>query len=273
MKRLLSVQDLSCVGKCSLTAALPVLAAMGVSCTPLPTAVFAAHTAFPNPPRIALTEQLSAFPAYFAAQDIRFDAVSVGYLLGQEQVTAALALGKTLGAPLLLDPAFGDHGKLYGGISRAQADAMRLLCAAADTVLPNITEAAYLTGLPYRADADAAYLAALADGLLALGARCAVITGVRRGDTVGFFGRVRGQSPFSYALPAVPGAFSGAGDLFAAVFAGARLLERTELSAASLAAEFVARCAQHTPGGARFGLPFERELGWLHTVCGAEACS
>lgn len=257
MKRVLSVQDLSCVGKCALTIALPVLSAMGVSCGVLPTAVLSTHTGFQNPHIRDLTDDLTPIGTHLQAVGAKFDAVTVGYLSSPRQTREVVRLLQRFDAPLLLDPAMGDHGKLYRGITDAHVEAVKELCPMAQVLIPNVTEAAFLTGLSPDADPQA-----LLDAVLALGVKAAVVTGVSLAPgTTGFVG-VDSAGRFSYQTPALPGAFHGTGDLFAAVLAGAFVRNKSLDQAARLAAAFVERCIRDaTPSP--FGLAFEKHLPWL----------
>lgn len=263
MKHLLSIQDLSCVGRCSLTVALPTISAMGVRCSVLPTAVLSTHTAFPNPDVVSLTERISTFADHWQENNICFDAISVGYLSDPEQGEAVSRLLDRFDAPVILDPVMGDHGKLYSRITAAHLAAVKKLCAKADVLLPNVTEAAFLTGLPYREAMDAAYLKELAEKLLDLGAKSVIITGTHyHAGQIGFFGADR-NGTFSYEAGLVDRKFHGTGDLFAAVLAGALAQEKTLYDSAKLSAEFVRRCVLSTKESTPHGVEFEKELGWL----------
>ena len=263
MKHLLSIQDLSCVGRCSLTVALPTISAMGVRCSVLPTAVLSTHTAFPNPDVVSLTERIGTFADHWQENNICFDAISVGYLSDPEQGEAVSRLLDRFDAPVILDPVMGDHGKLYSRITAAHLAAVKKLCAKADVLLPNVTEAAFLTGLPYREAMDEAYLKELAEKLLDLGAKSVIITGTHyHAGQIGFFGADR-NGTFSYEAGLVDRKFHGTGDLFAAVLAGALAQEKTLYDSAKLSAEFVRRCVLSTKESTPHGVEFEKELGWL----------
>lgn len=257
MKRLLSVQDLSCVGKCALTVALPVLSAMGVSCSVLPTAVLSTHTGFPGPHIRDLTEDMSPIGAHLQSVGAEFDAVSVGYLASPRQAREVAQLAQRFGAPLILDPAMGDHGKLYGGITIAHVEAVKQLCPTAQVLIPNVTEAAFLTGLSPDCDPNA-----LLDAVLKLGVKSAVITGVSLEPGMTGFVGAEEKDRFCYQTPALPGAFHGTGDLFAAVLAGAYVQNKSLQEAARLAAAFVERCIRGAVPSP-FGLAFEKHLPWL----------
>ena len=157
MKRIASIQDISCLGRCSLTVALPVISAMGVECAIVPTAVLSAHTAFPGFVSRDLTDQLPAIAAHWRQQNVHFDALYTGYIASVPQVQQVLDFFDAVKSPdtlLIVDPAMADHGKLYAGFGDDFPAAMARVVARADVALPNITEACLLTGTPYREDVD-----------------------------------------------------------------------------------------------------------------------
>lgn len=261
MKHILSIQDLSCVGRCSLTVAMPVISAMGHRCSVLPTAILSTHTAFPSPEVADLTGRLGDFARHWQKNGVRFDAVSVGYLADPKQAEIVGKILENIGAAVILDPVMGDHGRLYRRITEAHIGALKALAARADVLLPNLTEAAALTGLPYREETDEAYLARLVEGLLALGAKAAVITGVHlRDGAIGFYGKAQGSDAFCWQGDYIPRQFHGTGDLFAAVLTGALASGDRLEDAARKAAEFVRCCVENTPEVTPNGVEFERQL-------------
>ena len=265
MKSVLSVQDLSCVGRCSLTVALPVLSAMGLRCSVLPTAVLSTHTGFPNPHVLPLTDHIAPIAAHLDAVNISFDAVTTGYLAGPEQAEAVLPLlhsHKAKGSTVIVDPAMGDHGKLYSRLDDDHVVAMSELCKGADILLPNLTEAALLADMPYRENTDGAYLRALTGALLEYyKVSAVVITGVSGSNgTIGFCGASREDGTFSYQAPVVPRQFHGTGDLFAAVFTGSVIRGSCVYDSAVLAADFVRCCVEHTQAVTPHGVEFEKQL-------------
>lgn len=268
MKTVLSVQDLSCVGRCSLTVALPVLCAMGCRCSVLPTAVLSTHTGFPNPKIIPLTAHISSIHSHLQEIGVTFDAVTVGYLADPAQAEAVLPLLRThkaQGSTIVVDPAMGDHGKLYSGLDDEQVFAMSEVCKEADILLPNLTEAALLADMPYREQPDGAYLRALTGALLQCYAvNAVVITGVSGKDgTIGFCGADRQQGSFSYQTQVVPRQFHGTGDLFSAVFTGGMLAGKSVYDAGILAADFVRTCVAGTDTVTPHGVAFESHLSQL----------
>lgn len=264
MKRVLSVQDLSCLGRCSLTAALPVLSAMGCECSVLPTAVLSTHTAFPKPHIHSLTEDIAAIVSHWQHIGVRFDAIAIGYLSDPAQAEAVAHLIDCFGSLVVLDPAMGDHGTLYSGITPEHVRAMEHLCRKSQILLPNVTEAALLTGLPYREEQDPYYLQELTAGLLDLGADAVILTGVSlQPDTTGFFSQRANAAPFLYQTEKLSKRFHGTGDLFSAVFTGGIVAEKKLSDAARLAAGFVERCIAATEEVTPYGVEFEAQLPWL----------
>lgn len=252
------------MGKCSLTVALPVISAMGCACSVLPTAVLSTHTAFPNPHCHSLTEDILPVARHWKSVGADFDAIAVGYLADPRQAELVGKVLDTFSDTVVLDPAMGDHGKLYSGQTPDMVEAMASLCRKADFLLPNLTEAALLTGLPYREEADSAYLRELSDGMLSYGAKAVVITGFTRKDgQTGFFGARKNGEVFSYHAQRIGKHFHGTGDLFAAVFTGAMVRGVQEDAAATLAAKFVERVIAATEQSSPFGIAFEPELPWL----------
>ena len=257
MRQVLTVQDLSCLGKCSLTVALPVLSAMGCSCSVLPTAVLSTHTAFPQPYVRDLTGDKEPIMQHWQRIGAGFDAILVGYLSDPAQVQAVETLWSGFDALRILDPVMGDHGKLYSRITDAHVAAIRQLCRRANLLIPNVTEACLLTGTPYRERfAEAEYLQLIQ----ALGCKQAVLTGVSlsQGKT-GFMT----QDGFVYQADILPGKYHGTGDLFAAVCTGALLQEKPLQDAATQAAKFVEQAIKATGTPTPFGLSFEPLLPTL----------
>lgn len=264
MKHVLSVQDLSCLGKCSLTVALPTFSAMGCTCSVLPTTLLSTHTAFPAPHIRSLTGDMDAIRAHWLTTGVRFDAISVGYLADPAQTAAVERVLDDFPTLTVIDPVMGDHGKLYSAITEAHVEAMAHLCRRGSVLLPNVTEAALLTGLPYRETADRAYYQSLLEGLQSFGTNAVIITGVATAEgNTGIMGWSRQTGEFSYEDRRIDRQCHGTGDLFAAVFTGALVRGQAMADAATLAARFVKRVIAATPESTPFGIHFETELPWL----------
>ena len=196
---------------------------------------------------ISLTGHIGSIYDHFSRLDLVFDAVTTGYLSSPAQAMAVkpiLEHYREKGSLIIADPAMGDHGRLYSGLADAHGEAMAEICRCADILLPNVTEAALLTGLPYREQGDEGYWKDLTDALTEqFPADAVLITGVSgKEGSIGFTGFSRQAGYFSYQTPVIPRQFHGTGDLFAAVFTGAAL-ENADISQAGIrAAEFVSAC-------------------------------
>lgn len=262
-KRILTIQDISCVGQCSMTVALPILSACGHETCILPTALLSTHTGgFGKPEVVHLDAQLSGMWRHWKENHITFDAILVGYLgsipairMTEQILSEMLALGGIS----IVDPAMADHGKLYSGFDEEYARAMKGLCAKADIILPNITEAAMFAGLPYSETLEENYVSNL---LQTLNHPCVVLTGVgyREGETgaaVYEDGRIA-----SYHHPKSGKNFHGTGDMFAACFTGALMQEKTLLESAKIAADFVCKAIENTCAAPAhwYGVKFETAL-------------
>lgn len=271
MKRIASIQDISCIGRCSLTVALPVISAMGVECAIVPTAVLSAHTAFPGFVSRDLSDQLPAIAAHWRSQKVHFDALYTGYIASAPQVQQVLDFFDAVKSPdtlLIADPAMADHGRLYSGFDADFPAAMARLVARSDVALPNITEACLLTGTPYREDVDEAFARTLLQRVAALGAKKVVLTGVSFApDKLGAMGYDGGSGTyFSCFGPRNPASFHGTGDIFAATVTGALMRGMTLEQAAALAVEFVLACIDVTardPQASWYGVEFEKALPLL----------
>lgn len=268
MKRIVTMQDLSCLGKCSLSVVLPAISAMGVECAVVPTAVLSTHMAFPKPEIEGLDDLAGRILDHWKTLSPRVDGILTGYLANPGQVQLAKRLIRefaTEGTFVAVDPAMGDHGKLYTGTSEEMIPAMAGLCRMADLALPNVTEAALMTGLPYRETAQIGYFRDLAAGLHDLGCRGVMLTGAATdAQSTGFYWSC-GENEAHFLLPREPRNCHGTGDLFAAVVAGGMVQGMDAPQAGELAAEFIRRVIRATPedGDSRYGVCFESELGWL----------
>ncbi len=268
MKRVVSIQDISCLGRCSLTVALPVISAMGVECAIVPTAVLSTHTAFPGFTCKDLTDQLAPIARHWRSQGVTFDAVSTGYIASAPQVQQVLDFAAAIRSPetlLVVDPAMADHGKLYAGFEGSFPKAMARVVAQADVALPNLTEACLLTDTPYREEADEAFARELLKNVAALGAKRVVLTGVSfEPETLGAMGYDSADGTFFTCLGArQPGSFHGTGDIFSAAVVGALVRGMTLREAVSLAVDFTLKCIQATerdPAAGWYGVEFEKAL-------------
>lgn len=265
-KRILTIQDISCVGQCSMTVALPILSACGHETCILPTAVLSTHTGgFGKPVVRHMADTMAQMRQHWKSQEIAFDAILVGYLGSIEAVAETVIMARELLAPggkLIVDPAMADHGKLYSGFGEAYAEAMGRLCMEADVMIPNITEAAMLAGVPYQEDYDEGYISGL---LQSLGGKDVVLTGVGYSPAeTGIMLRSEGSLHY-YKHARVEKNYHGTGDMFAACFTGAWMQEKTMEEAVKIAGEFTRRSIENTyyQPVHWYGVKFETVLPWL----------
>ena len=264
--RIAAIHDLSGLGRCSLTVALPVLSVMGCQCAPMPTAVLSSQTGGVSGYTFCdMTDQMAPIAAHWKAVDARFDAIYTGFLGSEAQLSVVerffddFAQTDTL---LLVDPVMGDDGEAYDTYSPALIKGMCHLARRADIITPNFTEAAFLLGLPGDALKTGAISPEEAVKRLSLeGRRSVVLTGYRRGGNTGSLCLDAATGEVTVTEnPCVEVSFPGTGDLFASVLCGGMLQGRSFRESAALAEKFVHDCIVRTVerGLPRFhGVDFE----------------
>ncbi len=265
-KRILTIQDISCVGQCSLTVALPILSACGHETAILPSAVLSTHTAgFTGWTCRDLSDDMPAINAHWNKEGLRFEAVYTGYLGSTRQIDYVKAIMNSTLTPeglRIVDPAMADGGKLYPAFDMAYVEAMKSLCATADYLLPNITEACFLTGKEYRETYDEAYIDSLMTALHKLGAKTVVLTGVGfHPEQTGVMISESGVLSY-YPHRRLSQGCHGTGDVYASAFVGALLGGKSAFESAKIAADFVLECIKTTrlDPSHWYGVKFERCL-------------
>lgn len=262
-KRILTIQDISCVGQCSMTVALPVLSACGHETCILPTALLSTHTGgFGRPAVVHFDNVLDDIRRHWQENQINFDAILVGYLGSPGAVEAAKRIiGEMLvpGGISIVDPAMADHGRLYSGFDQQYAQAMHGLCRQADIILPNITEAAMFAGMPYREMPEEAYVAGLLDRL---DHPCVILTGVGYEEKMTGVAFREGGRQMYYRHPRIGKSYHGTGDIFAACFTGMLMRDFSLYDAVKSAADFTCRCIENTVKNPAhwYGVKFETAL-------------
>lgn len=272
MKRIVTVQDISCVGKCSLTVALPIISAMGTEAAVLPTAVLSTHTMFKGFTFCDLTDEIEPIVAHWKKENMDFDAVYTGYLGSARQIALTKDLiSKFKGANtlVLVDPAMADGGRMYTGFEKSFALEMATLCSVADIIVPNLTEASFMLGEEYVAEGyDEEYIKDMLKKLTSLGCKTAVITGISfEKDKLGVmsYDSESGEY-FSYFRERIPESFHGTGDIFASTFLGALMRERSIGDSLKIATDFTVECIKATLGNPqerKYGVNFEEEIPYL----------
>lgn len=251
MKRIVTIQDISCFGKCSLTVALPIISACGVEVCPIPTAVLSTHTGgFKGFTIHDLTKEIYPITEHWKTLDMSFDGIYTGYLGSREQlkiVSDFIDDFKKENTLVFIDPVMGDHGRLYAGFDESFAKEMVSLVKKADIIAPNLTEVSYLLGEEYKEDFTDEEIKRMLKKLSDLGAKTVIITGVRRGDKLGVFAYESEKDEFThYFRERINDTFHGTGDVFASVCSSALVKGFSVKEAIEIATDFVVECIHHT---------------------------
>lgn len=248
LKKILTIQDISCYGQCSLTVALPVISACGIETCVLPSAVLSTHTGgFTGFTFRDLTEDMPDIKNHWLKEGISFDAIYTGYLGSTKQINYVDDIFTAYEDSLkIVDPAMADNGKLYYGFDMEFVDRMKLLCGKADYLLPNISEACFLTGMEYRTEYDKDYVLALLNELTTLGAKSIILTGVSYAPgTTGIVVYTNGAYEY-YQHEKIANGCHGTGDIYASAFVGALGNGKSPYESAKIAANYVLECIRET---------------------------
>ena len=268
-KRILTIQDISCVGQCSLTVALPILSACGHETAIIPSAVLSTHTmGFTDFTVRDLSEDIPKIAAHWGKEGIDFSAVYTGYLGSTEQIDYVIDIMNNLmteDGVKIVDPAMADGGKLYPAFDMEYVEAMKRLVAMADITMPNITEAAFLTGMDYRETYDETYINELVARLHELGAKKVVLTGVSYdAETTGILCSDGTETTY-YRHELLPHSCHGTGDVCASAFVGAYMAGKSLYESAKLSGDYTLACIKNTLDDKDhwYGVKFEPLLGDL----------
>ncbi|MBQ8690020.1 MAG: pyridoxamine kinase [Clostridia bacterium] len=268
MKRIMTIQDISCVGKCSLTVALPIISAAGVEAAVLPTAVLSTHTAFSKFTFRDLTDEITPIGDTLKELNIDFDAIYTGYLGSFEQLALVEKFindFKGSDTFVLIDPVMADNGKLYKGFTEEFAKAMAGLCARADLIVPNITEAAYMLGIPYNPDYTEDDIRELLKRLTTLGCPRAALTGISfdEGEIGVYYYDSTTDTYFKYFNDRLPVSYHGTGDTYASAALGAIMRGISIEKSLEIAVDFTLESMKETesdPEHRFYGVNFESAL-------------
>ena len=271
MKKVVTMQDSSCVGKCSLTAAFPVISAMGVETALIPTAVLSTHTMFQGFTFCDLTKEIRPIMDHWEKEQFRFDGIYTGYLGSFEQLDIASELFERFGRDgfILVDPAMADNGKLYYGFDQKFADEMAKLCGKADYICPNLTEASFMLRKEYCGDNyDEAYVREELKELCALGAKTAILTGIslEKGKTGAYAYDSVNDEYHTFFTDEQPEHFHGTGDLWAGTLCGALTIGKSLDEAMKIACLYVAESIRLTLAEENhntYGVNFEQAIPYL----------
>lgn len=234
-KKVAVINDLSGLGRCSLTAAISVLSAMGIQTCPLPTAILSSQTEYPSYYCYDFTDKMDYFRQEWKKLGTCFSGIYTGYIASVPQIEEIFHFLDTFQTPatfLLVDPVMGDDGMTYDMYTSEFLSAMKELTARADVITPNITEFCLLTDMDYNTLQNSSLslhqlISCLKDAshtLTAERAKKILITGIRftTDDGIPKIGNLLldGSSHFLSAFPCCDGSYSGTGDLFASCITG-----------------------------------------------------
>lgn len=258
-KKVLAIQDISCVGQCSITAVLPVLSHFGMETAILPTAILSNHTMYKTWSYFDFAPQFEEVYKAWKQNDIKFDGYVLGYMGNKKYMELSEEAFRTFsndGAMIIIDPVFGDNGKLYPGFDDNYVKAVRQFISLADVIVPNITEACYLADMPVPAVCDREYIGTLMTKLSAYTHGTIIITGVESDGKIGeaIYNSGKIEYVFDEKLPRF---FHGTGDIFTATYAAHRLNGMSDAESCKVAGRFVADCIRATGEDHPYGVQFE----------------
>ncbi len=273
LKRIAAIHDISGFGKCSLTVALPIISAAGIEVSVIPTAVLSTHTGgFTGFTYRDLTEDILPITDHWRSLDLQFDALYTGFLGSFEQLDIMGQVFDRLRTDdnlILVDPVMADNGVLYKVFPDNFPDGMRRLCAKADIIVPNLTEATLLVGQEFKEGPyTREYIEGMLKKLAALGPRRIVLTGVYFNDSelgAATYDSHTGETDYVFA-PRIQGYYHGTGDVFASVLLSAVVRGFSLAESAQIAVDFTAQSIERTRiagTDVRFGVNFEEGLPML----------
>lgn len=265
-KKVMTIQDFSSFGQCSISVALPILSAMGNETVALPVTLLSTHTSeFKDYTLVDLSDNLLKSAEHIKRYNPDFDVIYTGYLGTSATVAQTLEILKLFpSAKIIVDPAMAESGKLYDGIQNDYVDSVLKLCQESYICLPNFTEACMLAGKEYTSTPDDDFLRTLCRALFSSGINTFAVTGIDNGDSlcviVGEQGKIR-----KYSTPKITGKYYGAGDVFSSVVAGAIAQGKTVEQAVMLAMGFTGKAVLETSKDKShwYGLKFEKFLPLL----------
>lgn len=249
-KKVLTMQDISCYGQCSITVALPIISAWGYETAILPSAILSTHTSgFTNFTVHDLSNEIPRIINHWKKENIKYDAFYVGYLGEIGHVDLVIQIKNELlnkNGFFVLDPVMGDNGKLYPAFNLDYVNAIKRLIKEADIILPNLTEACFLTDTEYKEEFDEPYIKNIINKLLELGAKKIALTGIayEKGMTGVVIYDENGYQHFVHQK--IDKSYHGTGDVYASTFLGAYLGNNDLLKSAKIAANFVVKAILNT---------------------------
>ena len=271
MKRVVTIQDISCIGKCSLTVALPIISAMGIETAIVPTAVLSTHTQFKNFTFRDLSEDIPLIQKHWKEENFKFDGIYTGYLGSIQQIDILKDFFKTFKTNdnfIFIDPVMGDNGKLYVGFNQEFADEMAKLCKMADIVVPNLTEASAMLNMEYKEKYTEEEIKQILIDLSKLGPKKVILTGVSfKENELGVMSYDKDTNVFfSYFREKIPVKYHGTGDIFSSTLVGAIVNGNLVEEAIKISVDYVWETINDTYKTNKkdaYGVNFETQIPYL----------
>ncbi len=271
MKRIVTIQDISCVGKCSLTVALPIISAMGIETAIIPTAVLSTHTQFKRFTFRDLSEDIPLIQEHWKEENFKFDSIYTGYLGSIKQINMLKDFFKQFKTDdnfIFIDPVMGDNGKLYTGFNQNFADEMAKLCSLGDIIVPNLTEASYMLHKEYKGKYTQEEIKDLLIELSNLGPNKVILTGISfKENELGVMSYNKKENKFfTYFREKIPVKYHGTGDIFSSTVVGALVNNNSLEEALKIAVDYVWETIYDTyliKKEDAYGVNFENKIPFL----------
>lgn len=272
--KILTIQDISCYGQCSITVALPIVSAFGIETAILPSAVLSTHTAgFTDFTVRDLTEDLPEIRKHWEKEGIYFDAIYTGFIASIEQLDYIKDIIDSRlkpGGLVFVDPAMADHGEFYNGFDQEFADKMGELCKLGDYILPNTTEACYILHKPWKEEFTKEEMLDMTNELSEFTKRHVVLKGdTHKEGQLGMIVLDKQESSCEIVFnDKVDYVSHGTGDVFASAFVGSTMNGKSPAQAAKIAGEFTKRAIEKTIGDEnhKYGVKFEQVIPELYDL-------
>ncbi len=271
MKRIVTIQDISCIGKCSLTVALPIISAMGIETAIIPTAILSTHTQFKNFTFRDLSKDIPLIQNHWKEENFKFDSIYTGYLGSIDQIDILKEFFKTFKTDsnfIFIDPVMGDNGKLYVGFNQEFANEMAKLCKMADIIVPNLTEASAMLNRKYKEKYKEEEIKQILIDLSNLGPQKVILTGISfKENELGVMSYDKNNNKFfSYFREKIPVKYHGTGDIFSSTLVGAIVNGRSIEESLKIAVDYVWETINDTYRSNKedaYGVNFESKIPYL----------
>ncbi len=272
--KILTIQDVSCYGQCSITVALPIISAFGIETAVIPSAVLSTHTAgFTGYTVRDLTEDLPLIREHWESEGIYFDAIYTGFVSSITQIDYIKDIIDSRLKPdgtVFIDPAMADNGEFYNGFDRDFADKMGELCKLGDYILPNTTEASYLLHKPWKEEFTKEEMLEMANELTSFTKRHVILKGdTHKEGKMGMIVLDKEESTTEFVYnDRVNHVSHGTGDVFASAFVGSTMNGKTPSESAKIAGEFTKKAIEETMDDPThtYGVKFERVIPQLQDI-------